>query len=151
MKGFHWGHGILVFFIFYVGFLIFTVFKTRTIDRNLVQDNYYNLDINYQDRYDRIANRNALEHDVVIKYNPGSTCVFIDFGSVMKKRLADVRMYRTAGNKTEDINTAFELVDQSEYCLSAENMLPGKWIVELDWNDGSLNYFITAPILIPGA
>lgn len=150
MKGFHWGHGILVFFIFYVGFLIFTVFKTNSIDRNLVQDNYYNLDINYQDRYNRISNRNGLEKDVIVRYDREQLCVLINFGTVENKRVAELRMYRTAGGKGEDINTKFELVDADAYCFAPLTMKPGKWIVELNWNDGKLDYFKQSPILIPG-
>lgn len=148
MKGFHWGHGILVFFIFYVGFLIFTVFKTRSIDRNLVQDNYYNLDIHYQERYDRIANRNMLEKDVVIMYDKALQCISFNFGFPEARRTAEVRMYRTAGGKNEDVLKKFDVEEASNYCLSAAGMNPGKWIVELNWNDGRLDYFKQSPILI---
>jgi nitrogen fixation protein FixH len=149
MKGFHWGHGILVFFIFYVSFLIFTVFKTRSIDRNLVQDDYYSLDINYQERYDRIGNRNSLEKDVNIVYDKEKSCISLNFGTASLKRTGEVRMFRTAGGKSEDVSTSFELINGDIYCLESATMLPGKWIVELNWSDGKLDYFKESPVLIP--
>ena len=68
MKGFHWGHGLIIFFILYIGYLVGTVIKSRSINHNLVVDDYYAHDLAYQKMYvDASTNRQLLDADLVIE------------------------------------------------------------------------------------
>lgn len=44
----NFGHGIFAFYVCFVSVLAFQVYKSTTIDRTLVADNYYELDLAFQ-------------------------------------------------------------------------------------------------------
>src|SRR5689334_10018601 len=49
---FNWGWGILCFFCLFVGFMIFMVYMTTTVDHDLVTSDYYQQEIEFQDKID---------------------------------------------------------------------------------------------------
>ena len=58
----HFGHGIALFYSFFVCTLIVVVVKSLDFDNSLVTEAYYQRDINYQQEYDRRSNsRNLTE------------------------------------------------------------------------------------------
>jgi hypothetical protein len=148
MKNFHWGHAILLFFIIYLAVLFGTVIKSTTIDRELVRDDYYALDLNYQERYDRIENRKTLQNDLLIRYNLEESCLYFDFGSSVPQISASVRMYRVAGKKAEDVTFSINLEDKRAVCMEIGKVLPGKWVTEVSWEDQNSSYFKEERILI---
>ena len=148
MNKFHWGHALLLFFIIYIAILLGTVLKTTTIDRELVQDDYYALDINYQERYDRIENRKYLERDMTVRYVIKEECVFFDFGASMPKITGTVRMYRVAGKKAEDIIYDFDIPEGNTFCLDVGKIIAGKWVTEVNWSDQKSSYYKEDRIII---
>ena len=52
-KKFNWGHGILLFFIIFVGSMLTVLWLSFGVDHSLVRDDYYDEDIHYQETFDK--------------------------------------------------------------------------------------------------
>ncbi|MEO0731345.1 MAG: FixH family protein, partial [Bacteroidota bacterium] len=64
---FHWGHGIFLFYLFFVGTLVMVVIKSTTFDNSLVTEEYYARDINYQQEFDRRQNSAQLPTKLALR------------------------------------------------------------------------------------
>lgn len=143
----HWGNALLLFFIVYVGGLIFVVFKSTTIDHTLVVDNYYEHDIKYQEKYDKISNRKLLDKDLMIKYNPADALINFDFSGTEMVQSAKVEMYR-ASNKFSDFQQPLHVNTEKSSTLQVDNLNPGKWKVKVEWSDADRSYYKEQDIYI---
>lgn len=146
----NWGNALLIFFICYVSFLIFILAKSTQVDHSLVVENYYNQDIHYQEKYDKVNNRNLLKDDVKITYQPIGQIINFDFGSVQNVEEIDVQMYRAS-----DVNSDFKKnikVDQlNSYDLNLPELKNGKWTLKLEWKDNIRSYYKEEDIYISKA
>lgn len=142
----HWGYSILIFFICYVSFLVFTVFKSRTIDNGLVMENYYDHDIAYQKRYEAVMNRSLLKKDLSIAQSVSDKAVTLDFGNDATAINGSFTFYRP-NNKRSDRKGELE-VENGKQSISTASLTPGRWIIKVAWADAERDYYKEEEIYI---
>lgn len=62
----NWGTGITIFIVLFVGHILFLVFQTTRVTADLQAEDYYEQEINYQDRIEAIGNTNALSSSFTV-------------------------------------------------------------------------------------
>ncbi|GLR17187.1 FixH family protein [Portibacter lacus] len=142
----NWGTGLLIFFILYIGNLVRVVVKSTTIDHSLVEENYYEHDIHFQEKLDKIKNRKLLAQDLNITYNQTEKKLKLDFGEQSDFKNAQVHLYR-ASDKSSDFNYSIDnTADAAD--IDLETLIPGKWQVKVEWADNARSYFKEQDIYI---
>ena len=146
MKKFHWGHAILVFFIFYIGTLAFVLYKSTTVDHSLVVQDYYNQDLNYQLKYDKIKNVQSYKKTVIIQWMDKERKLTLDFKEA-KSRTGSIKLYNPA-NKSKDIsvnidNAIYEIYEYTDLGLSL-----GRWKVQVDWLEDGIPFYVEDELYI---
>ncbi len=139
MKNFHWGKAIALFFVCYIGTLIFVVFKSRTVDHSLVTEDYYAQDIKYQSHYDQQRNRMKHYPGVSIDFDENQKSVEIDFkkeGNIS----GDITLYR-AMEKSVDQSESFSLTEGSRLSIPVKQLREGKWSIQITWHDDTREYY----------
>lgn len=63
---FNWGHGIALFILAFVGFIVLMVVKAFQTSTDLTAENYYSQELAYGSRIEAITNANSLEQHMVI-------------------------------------------------------------------------------------
>jgi len=150
MKQFHWGHGILVFFIFYISYLVWTVVASRQIDHSLVLDDYYALDLAYQDRYLAAANSLHSKYQPNVQYEENSQQLVVDFPDIEVIDGA-LHLYRPSNAALDQQYPLKSKDEENNYTIDVSKLKYGKWIAKTQWNfDGQKYYkediiFITKP------
>lgn len=141
----HWGKAITLFFICYISFLIFVVFKSTTIHQSLVTDSYYQEDLNYQAHYDKLVNQKSNNNAPSIVYDHVAQIININSD---KKGLSDidVLMYRPSDNRRDKTFHYDTMV--SPITVDVKAFIPGRWIVKLSWTDGNQPYYTEEEILV---
>lgn len=138
MKSFTWGHGIIVFFIFYIGFLVVTVIASRGVDHSLVLDDYYALDLAYQDRYTATANTDQTAGSPVVTFDPEGQEVIIDFG-LGRISECQLQLYRPSDAR---LDKHYKLEDvSSPYAIPVRDLAIGKWIAKTQWKIGAKSFY----------
>lgn len=142
MKSFHWGYGLIVFFICYISYLVITVIMSTRVDHSLVVDEYYKHDLAYQDMYlNSVANRSVLETDLQVQFDNQRKSLVFDFGSSATDRVGEILLYRPA-NQGADVLIPFEIGSiEDKYELDTTQLLHGNWTVKVRWTDGTLEYY----------
>jgi hypothetical protein len=143
----NWGNALLIFFILYIGTLAVVVVKSTRIDHSLVVENYYDHDIKYQEKYDKLKNRNLLEQDLGISYEAAQNSIVFNFGTASEVKQADVEMYR-ASNKGVDFSHELKLDENNTSTFLLPKMITGKWKVKVEWKDSSRSYYKEKDIYI---
>ena len=136
---FHWGHGIFVFYVFFVATLVVVVIKSRTFDNSLVDENYYARDINYQQEYDRRLNSNSLAEPLrIVAADGGYELRFPRIGP--GKVAGTVHLYRPSTNE-DDRRLPLMVLDDGTMPLPLKGMNPGRYSAIVEWRANGVDYY----------
>lgn len=137
----NWGNSLLLFFIFYVAILMVVLFKSFGLKQELVMENYYEHDLQFQKRLDQISNRKTLEKDLQIYFDHDENIVKLDFGNQQNLASAEVNFYNAA-DKSADRKKELSLVDSKQIVdVPIPDLKPGKYDIQVTWNDDQKSYY----------
>ena len=136
----NWGWKIALAYIAFVALTLFMVFNSMQHDVNLVADDYYRQDLEYQQQIDRIQNTKGLSQPVHIALKgkelslqmPADIDHFGVEGVVHMFRPSDFKMDRTIPIK---------LTDDRNQVIPLDDFAGGLWKVKVTWKSNGLEYF----------
>jgi hypothetical protein len=135
----NWGTGIaIVYSTFAIGMVSAVVTAARRHDPGLVQKNYYELDIRYQERIDRRQNAAGLTESPTVQYDAAAAVVRITFPEALPPANGHVLLYRSADNKS-DLAASFSQKKVVEVPL--KTAASWRWHAEITWSAGGVDYF----------
>ncbi len=135
---FNWGTGIVIFFSFFAICMTSAVVATYSHPPQLMQTDYYALDLTYQDRLEKKQHAAALAVLPTVDFDAAKTSLLVRFPEGMQAQSGTVHCYRSATTR-DDLTTPFALT--SEVSIPAGEFLAGRWHVELDWMADGRKYF----------
>ncbi len=134
---FNWGHGLTIFFILFVGTLIFLVIQSRKVDRALVVDNYYDKDIHYQAHKDKLRNTARLTKDIEVKSTKDE--LVIEFPKLAALS-GTIHFYR-ASDQSKDFRQKIKLDADGNMRIDTREMIQGTWVLKIDWVAEGKSYY----------
>jgi nitrogen fixation protein FixH len=136
---FNWGHGIFTFYVFFVATLVFVVIKSRTFDNDLVTEEYYARDINYQQEFDRRQNSDALSDPLrLVETAGGYDLQFPASGA--GKVAGTLHLYRPS-TKNDDRRLPLRVDGDGVMSLPLAGMNPGRYAAIVEWSAGGVAYY----------
>lgn len=143
----HWGIGIIAGFVLFVlGILALVGLSlTRTVD--LVNDQYYDKGLKYQERIGTLQRTAALEKKVVVTVNADGLTVQIPNQTAGQPLTGTITLYRPS-SKAEDFSTP--LAPDSTGCqhILTTRLGRGLWRIQISWNAGTIEYYNEQPVMI---
>lgn len=143
----NWGTGIVLAFIGFISFIMYFVI-TMNVDtkykHDLVTEDYYAEELEYQNDINKLANSNKLNENIT--YKKTSEGIMIEFPKDMdvKKITGNVFLYRPS-NKQLDFETQISL--SKPYLLIPDNRLvDGRWNINIDWQYNGISYLFKESI-----
>ncbi|MEZ4909746.1 MAG: FixH family protein [Saprospiraceae bacterium] len=143
---FNWPVALVLFFVLFIGTLVFILIKSRQYDHSLVIDDYYNQDIHYQEHYDKVKNMTNLTENVKISHDNANHELSIIFPSGNDKH-GDIILYNPL-SKHLDKKYSFDIQGDSIYKIPTDNLKTGRWKIKLDWKQNSQNYYFEEEIVL---
>ncbi len=134
----NWGHGIAIFFACFVGFILFLVVKSHQQNIDLVTENYYEQELQYQQQITKIENTQKLAEKVKIISEKGG--VQLQFPQLPAPVKGQVQVFRPS-------DARFDLVkdlapDSLNHQLIATSALPaGYYRIKINWQSGGKDYY----------
>jgi len=140
---FNWGTGITIFFILFAASMTFAVIATTRYPPQMVQKDYYALDLNYQARLVQKQNTAALTTLPKVQYDGTAKTIRVALPEGMTASTGTAKCYRSMTTK-DDFTTKFE--QTSEFAIPAATLTAGRWHLELEWEaaDGKKYFWDTA-------
>ena len=145
---FNWGTGIFLFYTFFVGSLIFQVYKSTQYNNHLVVENYYEEDLAYQKKYEKQANSLNLKQSLSIRYDQSNGVVVFQFPEEFQQVKGNILFYR-ASDKDKDLKLPIQLNEVGQMSINAHKFQAGNWSIQVDWVGDNKPFFDEKTIFIP--
>ena len=142
-----WGWGIIFFYSIFVLAFIGLLIYTKTINVDLVDENYYEKDVAYQGTIDRMNNAKSLDSDITVKQV--DTDISITFPEVAESKdiSGAIRVLRPS-EKDFDINIPINLTHGYQVNVPKTNLPKGKWVVQVEWEANDIPYYFEKSIMV---
>ena len=137
----NWGTGIVISIIAFISFIMYFVISMSTnkkFSHDLVTDNYYKKELEFQDQIDATKNAKLLAEDIqIVKFDKG---LKIYFPKVFKNNIkGKVFLYRPS-NKQLDFEIPISITDN--YLLVPEkSLLDGRWNISCSVKHNKKSYY----------
>ncbi|GAA4885068.1 FixH family protein [Flaviramulus aquimarinus] len=142
-----WGTGIVLAFIGFISFIMYFIITMCVDDRfehELVTENYYGAELQYQNDIDKLEKAKELEENIsYLRTSKGLKITFpktIDY----KKITGKVFLYRPS-NKQLDFETAISLSNHN-LLIPDNRLVDGRWNISVDWQYNGNNYLFKESI-----
>ena len=138
----NWGARISVSFIVFAMVIFTMVYISMNQDVNLVSEDYYMQEIEYEDQIQRLRNTQALEQPPVITIERGAQQVIISFPEELRGQIKDgyIHLFRPSDSR---LDKRFKLALDNEGIqrVSIRGQMKGMWKAKLYWQDYNLEYY----------
>lgn len=137
---FNWGTNIAIVYVAFLIFSIGTAVYFMNIDVNLVSGDYYEQEIQFQERINSINRANKLEEKVKIENNMNEVKVI--FPKIFDHKLinGEIHLYRPSDEKL-DLKYQINLDSTNSVSIKKDKILPGYWKMKVDWRVKSVKYY----------
>ena len=142
---FNWGTGIFIFYTAFVVFILALVFRTSQERIDLVTDDYYQQELEYQNIIRKKDNASNL--DPALTYSIDKMNVTFYFPPSQEGILGGVKIYR-ASNKTFDKEFEIDLNDQNQMIVSMDDSPLGLYKMMVTWESDSIGFYVEEDIYL---
>ncbi|MCB0750549.1 MAG: FixH family protein [Ignavibacteriae bacterium] len=136
----NWGVGITISIIIFTLITFWFVYFAFNQDVNLVRDDYYEAETQYNNRMETIKRTNALSENLNIRIVSNNIELSFPSNLLDKTITGNIILYRPSDRKL-DINIPIKVEDSNLQLISTQNLLNGMWKIQVDWNVDNLSYF----------
>ncbi len=142
----HWGNGIAIFYSSFVVIMISMVIKASQTNVNMVQENYYDQDLNYE-QFRKSRQNGLIPGLMTIQYIPDNGKVQIGFPSGDQNITGVVKLYRPSNNGWDQTMT-IDLDDQNRMEVAVSQLARGYWKILVHWESDGKSYYREEPLIL---
>ena len=146
----HWGWWIAIIYSVFVLIFIGVLIASLRQDNSLVTEDYYATDLAYQDHKDRVANTRALASPLDQRYDANSKTYHLSFPKQMRSIRGEVLFYRPSSAHM-DFRVAIQPDSLNQQVIPVNRLLPGQWMVKIEWQDGDTPYYSETRLVVPAS
>lgn len=143
-----WGKKIIMAYSLFVVLMItLTVACFKQKDIFLVSEDYYQQEVNYQERIDKTQNALGLTKNVSIIHDDESKKLKIDLSEESRGAKGTVTFYRPSNPKL-DIVFPVNLSVEGTQEIPTEKLQNGLWLIKIEWKKGEQAFYSEQKIQI---
>lgn len=136
----NWGKAIVIAYIFFGAFIVSMVVMTYKQNIDLVAEDYYAQELNYQAHMHKMEKLQALGGVQIKREGQSLKITFPERLAQSAELKGTVHFYRPS-NAMFDSSQNFEIQQTNILELDGSQLLAGKWDVKLEFSDGATEYF----------
>ncbi len=138
----NWGWKIVVLYSAFVMMTLFMVVYFMRQNVDLVADDYYKQEIEYQDHIDKISNTRSLKEPIGYEYSNEHRTIKLIFPRLHIEHgiKGKIHFYRPA-NANEDKEFDVQVKESGEQIISISSLSRGLWKIKIGWSSGGKEYF----------
>ncbi len=146
---FSWGTGITIVII---AFLVITIgaviFIHKVVDYDLVEEEYYGAEIEYQTQIERIKRTNALPEPLEIKLT--KEFIQFKFPSLFKSEEINgiIKFYKPSDDLLDKQQTV-SLDNTNQMYFATSELTTGLWKIKVNWSVDEIEYYTEKLLMVP--
>ncbi len=138
----NWGYRIVVAFVLFAAFIGYMVVKAFQEDFDLVTEDYYAQEINYQEKMVKLANAESSGKKIEIKQEAKK----LIFTYPVQSITGTIQFYHPS---REIFDKTFEIaLQEGSQEISKEDLVPGNYRININWREGEKDYLQESKIFI---
>ncbi len=137
---FSWGKKITVVYVLFVLFLLLAVLFSFKQDLNLVTDNYYEKELEYQKQIDKEKRAALLPEKPTMFFNNKILTFTFPKAFNYKNISGQIHLYRPSDSK-KDIVLPVGVDQTNKQEIGLQSIEKGLWRVKLDWIYDNVTYY----------
>ena len=137
-----WGTGIVLALAAFISFILFLVISMTTnkeLDHDLVVEEYYKKELEFQEQLDNERNAQQLMEDLSVEKTEAGFLVRFPEDFDIEKIKGKMFLYRPS-NKQLDFEIPVSLSTHT-LLVPDKRLVGGRWNIEIDWQYGQEAYF----------
>ena len=137
-----WGTGIVLALAAFISFILFLVISMTTnkeLDHDLVVEEYYKKELEFQEQLDNERNAQQLMEDISVEKTEAGFLVRFPEDFDIEKIKGKMFLYRPS-NKQLDFEIPVSLSTHT-LLVPDKRLVGGRWNIEIDWQYGQEAYF----------
>jgi hypothetical protein len=140
----NWGHKITAAYLgFVVLMMTLVIMSIRQKDIFLVTENYYDDEINYQEKLNKIKNTRALTKPATVLVKGDS--LWVDLSAVSANSVGEILLYRPS-NKALDTKIDLKTDGNGQQRIYLGNLAKGLWATKINWSAMGKEYYLEEKI-----
>ncbi|HUM97784.1 MAG TPA: FixH family protein [Chitinophagaceae bacterium] len=136
----NWGNKLLIAFIVFISGISFLVYRSTQTNFEMVENDYYNQELAYQQKIDQRNQANQLSQQASVFQNNDGVVLKIPEDMKHKPLTGNVWFY-CAYDKTKDRKYQLETDTSLSQLFTTGSILPGTYTLKLQWADEEKSYY----------
>lgn len=129
----NWGHKLVFFALLFMLFVVSMVYFMINQKIELVETNYYEKGMNYQEEIDKHKATKGMDHQISYLANEHQIRFQTSIGGNISGKM---KMYRPSDSSL-DFETTFTLDNEGRFVYDVSKLTKGAWRVTFEWNTGN--------------
>jgi len=127
--------------------ILSVVWFAMTREVNLVTEDYYKVELAYEEQIERLKNTQGLLEKPTFKISKDRKFVELNFPEALVPDKGQLTLYRPS-DFTQDRKYKLELDGRNKQIYMTSGLIPGFWKAKLLWEIGENSYFLEFAIII---
>jgi len=144
----NWGTGIVIALVVMIGGMIYLVSIAVRQDYDLVDKDYYQKSVNYQQHIEEVNNTAALTERIKFDQTADTLkMMFPNLGTVQEYS-GEIHFYSPVEEKRDE-TIKLKLDDNYIQPIGLKSLKSGRYTVKIDWLVGKVSYYQEEEIVLP--
>lgn len=131
-----WSKSIILAFVFFVAFILYMVVGSFNENIDLVAEDYYQQEIEYQNVIDKSANYKKLGKRLIIKESEGQIQVKLPHDE-QATITGKVYFFRPS----DKVNDVTYTIDKNTTTFSKDELIKGLYLIKVSWEKDGVDYY----------
>jgi nitrogen fixation protein FixH len=144
----NWGTGIVIAFVAFISFIMYFIITMMTdskYDHDLVVEDYYKQELQFQDDINKETNAKSLAENISWKKTAEGISILFPENLQKENITGKVFLYRPS-NKQFDFEMPISLSNHN-LLIPDKRLLDGRWNIKVDWQYNGKNYLYKKEII----
>jgi len=144
---FNWGHKLTLGFVAFAGMIIYMVVQSMNTRYELVSNEYYKDELQYQQVIDGTSRANQLSSQTTITQQHED--LIIQLPAEMKQQsITGSLWFYNATDSKKDKKMALQINDSAAQTIDSRLFVPGNYTAKLRWLSNGETYYSEIPVTI---
>jgi len=143
----NWGTGIVIALVVMIGGMIYLVSIAVRQDYDLVDNDYYQKSVNYQQHIEEVKNTEALPEKIRLEQTEDSIRLTFPKLSAISDYSGSIHFYSPVEEKRDE-TIKLKLTDNYSQSIALKSMKSGRYTVKIDWSVNKVSYYQEEEIVL---
>ncbi|MCX6291008.1 MAG: FixH family protein [Bacteroidetes bacterium] len=145
----NWGHGILIFIVLFMTFILNLVYKCSQQTVDLVSEKYYEQELKYQQQVNKLNNTAAQNDQLSVCFDKQFSSVEIHYpANTDPASLSGNVNFFKPDNSHLDFNIAVKGDKENVQAVPVSKLKKGWWKVQVSWTSAGTSFYKEQKVLI---